>query len=151
MERKPEGPLRRGWTTGACATAATKAAYTALVTGDFPDPVTITLPGGERRKWLENNGFLRHYAELDDALKWRAIRYLCEVGTPPPPWSVERLQEFANCRFHPAEPWQGVAEGGGAARVTTPKAAYDFDFLIFGTGIAIDINARHELRAFASC
>ena len=48
MERKPEGPLRRGWTTGACATAATKAAYTALVTGDFPDPVTITLPGGER-------------------------------------------------------------------------------------------------------
>ncbi len=29
-------PLRRGWTTGACATAATKAAYTALLTGDFP-------------------------------------------------------------------------------------------------------------------
>ncbi len=39
--------LRRGWTTGACATAAVKAAYTALLTGDFPDPVTITLPGGE--------------------------------------------------------------------------------------------------------
>jgi cobalt-precorrin-5B (C1)-methyltransferase len=39
--------LRRGWTTGACATAATKAAYTALLTGRFPDPVTIRLPGGE--------------------------------------------------------------------------------------------------------
>jgi cobalt-precorrin-5B (C1)-methyltransferase len=39
--------LRRGWTTGACATAAVKAAYTALLTGEFPDPVTITLPGGE--------------------------------------------------------------------------------------------------------
>lgn len=39
--------LRRGWTTGACATAATKAAFTALLTGRFPDPVTITLPGGE--------------------------------------------------------------------------------------------------------
>lgn len=38
--------LRRGWTTGACATAATKAALTALVTGDFPDPVSITLPKG---------------------------------------------------------------------------------------------------------
>ncbi|MFI6864250.1 cobalt-precorrin-5B (C(1))-methyltransferase [Streptomyces sp. NPDC050421] len=38
--------LRPGWTTGACATAATTAAYTALLTGDFPDPVTITLPGG---------------------------------------------------------------------------------------------------------
>ncbi|MFO1090260.1 MAG: cobalt-precorrin-5B (C(1))-methyltransferase [Hyphomicrobiales bacterium] len=39
--------LRRGWTTGACATAATKAAYAALLTGAFPDPVSITLPKGE--------------------------------------------------------------------------------------------------------
>ncbi|MDR3516037.1 MAG: cobalt-precorrin-5B (C(1))-methyltransferase [Azospirillaceae bacterium] len=40
--------LRRGWTTGACATAATRAAYQALLTGGFPDPVSITLPRGER-------------------------------------------------------------------------------------------------------
>lgn len=44
---KPEGELRRGWTTGACATAAVKAAFAALRTGQFPDPVTITLPKGE--------------------------------------------------------------------------------------------------------
>ncbi|MGJ8569787.1 MAG: cobalt-precorrin-5B (C(1))-methyltransferase [Hoeflea sp.] len=44
---KPATALRRGWTTGACATAATKAALTALLTGDFPDPVQITLPKGE--------------------------------------------------------------------------------------------------------
>lgn len=48
MARKPEGPLRRGWTTGACATAATKAAYSALLTGAFPDPVAIRLPKGEQ-------------------------------------------------------------------------------------------------------
>jgi cobalt-precorrin-5B (C1)-methyltransferase len=36
--------LRYGWTTGACATAATTSAYTALLTGEFPDPVTIDLP-----------------------------------------------------------------------------------------------------------
>ena len=45
---KPEQALRRGWTTGACATAATKAALTALCTGQFPDPVEITLPKGEK-------------------------------------------------------------------------------------------------------
>ena len=47
MIRKAGSALRRGWTTGACATAATKAAYTALLTGVFPDPVTIALPNGE--------------------------------------------------------------------------------------------------------
>jgi cobalt-precorrin-5B (C1)-methyltransferase len=41
-------PLRRGWTTGTCATAAAKAAYMALLTGAFPDPVEVTLPQGER-------------------------------------------------------------------------------------------------------
>ena len=39
--------LRRGWTTGSCATAATRAAFEGLVAGHFPDPVTVTLPGGQ--------------------------------------------------------------------------------------------------------
>jgi cobalt-precorrin-5B (C1)-methyltransferase len=42
-------PLRRGWTTGACATAAARAAFTALATGrPPPDPVEIALPSGRR-------------------------------------------------------------------------------------------------------
>src|SRR3954462_3750909 len=41
-------PLRRGWTTGACATAAAKTAFEALLTGRFPDPVEIVLPRGQR-------------------------------------------------------------------------------------------------------
>jgi len=47
MERQ-QRPLRRGWTTGTCAAAAAKAAFTALLTGEFPDPVEVTLPRGER-------------------------------------------------------------------------------------------------------
>ncbi len=41
-------PLRRGWTTGSCAAAASRAAYQALLTGEFPDPVAVLLPGGAR-------------------------------------------------------------------------------------------------------
>lgn len=40
-------PLRRGWTTGACATAAVKAALMALWGDGFPEVVSITLPKGE--------------------------------------------------------------------------------------------------------
>lgn len=45
--RKPDRPLRRGWTTGACATAAAAAAFRALETGTFADDITITLPKGQ--------------------------------------------------------------------------------------------------------
>ena len=38
--------LRRGWTTGACAAAAARAAAEGFLSGHFPDPVTIHLPGG---------------------------------------------------------------------------------------------------------
>ncbi|MDD9800697.1 MAG: cobalt-precorrin-5B (C(1))-methyltransferase [Gammaproteobacteria bacterium] len=41
-------PLRYGWTTGACAAAAAKAAYTALLCGRFAESVGITLPRGEK-------------------------------------------------------------------------------------------------------
>ncbi len=47
MTAPPEQPLRRGWTTGACATAALKAALTALWTGQPAATVTIRLPRGE--------------------------------------------------------------------------------------------------------
>ena len=40
--------LRKGWTTGTCAAAAARAAYEALLTGTFPETVTVTLPGGAR-------------------------------------------------------------------------------------------------------
>ena len=47
MAREETAPLRRGWTTGACAAAAARAAFAALLTGRFPDPVTIRLPRGQ--------------------------------------------------------------------------------------------------------
>jgi len=51
--------LRRGWTTGTCAAAASKAACLALVSGKFPDMVEVTLPGGQRPSFalaLEERG-----------------------------------------------------------------------------------------------
>ncbi|MGB8278243.1 MAG: cobalt-precorrin-5B (C(1))-methyltransferase [Methylovirgula sp.] len=52
MDQEPiNRPLRYGWTTGSCATAATRAAFGALLTGQFADPVEIVLPGGARAQF----------------------------------------------------------------------------------------------------
>ena len=45
---RPEGPLRRGWTTGTCAAAAARSAFHALLTGSFPASVVVRLPKGEK-------------------------------------------------------------------------------------------------------
>src|SRR3569623_3272063 len=60
-ETPEDRPLRRGWTTGACATAATRSALAALLGDGFEDPVTITLPGGQQPAFA-----LAHEARGDD-------------------------------------------------------------------------------------
>jgi cobalt-precorrin-5B (C1)-methyltransferase len=46
MARQATTTPGRGWTTAACAAAAARAAFTAMASGRFPDPVSIRLPRG---------------------------------------------------------------------------------------------------------
>lgn len=63
MRDEPK-PLRRGWTTGACATAATRAALMQLWGEGFPDKARITLPKGERPEFsLSHKSFGADWAE----------------------------------------------------------------------------------------
>ncbi|SHN15993.1 cobalt-precorrin-5B (C(1))-methyltransferase [Chitinophaga sp. CF418] len=48
LQPVPEGPLRQGYTTGACATACTKAALLSLITQEPVTEIEITLPLGEK-------------------------------------------------------------------------------------------------------
>jgi cobalt-precorrin-5B (C1)-methyltransferase len=71
MAGQETSPLRRGWTTGACAAAAARAAYAALLTGQFPDPVTIRLPRGQKPSFplalAEVNGAVARAGIIKDA------------------------------------------------------------------------------------
>jgi cobalt-precorrin-5B (C1)-methyltransferase len=49
MRGQHSGALQRGWTTGACAAAGGRAAFAALLTGRFSDPVLLRLPRGVGR------------------------------------------------------------------------------------------------------
>ncbi|TNC68028.1 cobalt-precorrin-5B (C(1))-methyltransferase [Rubellimicrobium roseum] len=68
-------PLRRGWTTGACATAATRAALLRLWGGAFPDSVTITLPRGEMPTFV--------LAHCDAGEGWAEAGIVKDAGDDP--------------------------------------------------------------------
>ena len=62
--------LKYGWTTGACATAAAKAAYLALKRGFFSDRVTITLPQGKRVSFrIFNHKILDRHCAIASVIK----------------------------------------------------------------------------------
>ena len=111
-EIPPEGDrrLKYGWTTGACATAAARAAYCALVTGRFPDPVEIVLPKGERPHFA-----LAASAREDGQARAAIIK---DAGDDPDVTHGALIE--AAVRF--AAPGSGVAfrAGDGVGRVTLP-------------------------------
>ncbi len=103
--------LRRGWTTGACATAAARAAYEALLTGVFPDPVEIVLPGGQRP------AFALALHELGPGFARGRGRSRTPATIPTSPtarWSIATVR--------PAAPGAGLVfrAGEGVGMVTRP-------------------------------
>src|SRR3954470_6091658 len=102
--------LRYGWTTGACATAATAAAYTALLTGSFPDPVRITLPKGQQP------AFALDREELGDG--WASASVVKDAGDDPDVTHGALIN--ATVRPGPAGSGGGFAAGPGVGTVTKP-------------------------------
>jgi cobalt-precorrin-5B (C1)-methyltransferase len=102
--------LRSGWTTGACATAATTAAYTALLTGEFPDPVTITLPKGQQPS------FALAREELGEG--WAMAAIVKDAGDDP---DVTHLALVGSTVRH-GPPGSGVtfSAGPGVGTITLP-------------------------------
>ena len=102
--------LRRGWTTGACATAAAKAAYEALLGGSFPDPVAIRLPRGLRAE------FPLAASCLDETTASAAV--IKDAGDDP---DVTHGAEI-KCTVARTAPGTGIsyAAGNGVGTVTLP-------------------------------
>ncbi|GMA39873.1 cobalt-precorrin-5B (C(1))-methyltransferase [Mobilicoccus caccae] len=106
--------LRPGWTTGACATAAATSAAAALFTGEFLDPVTITLPKGHTPAFA-----LTTEASGTDARgPWATAAITKDAGDDP---DVTHLAVI-EVTVRPGEPGSGVTfvAGSGVGTVTLP-------------------------------
>jgi len=102
--------LRRGWTTGSCATAAAKAAYQALLGHGFPDPVTITLPGGQTPAFA--------LALQDEGGDWASAGVVKDAGDDPD--VTHGVVVRARVRQGPAGSGITFAAGEGVGTVTRP-------------------------------
>lgn len=105
-----EQPLRRGWTTGTCSAAAAKAACAALLTGHFPDPVEVTLPGGQRP------AFALARWELGDG--WARAAVVKDAGDDPD--VTHGAVMTATVRRRPAGSGVTFLAGPGVGTVTRP-------------------------------
>jgi len=110
MSERPPGPLRRGWTTGACAAAAAAAAFAAVLTGRFADPVTVVLPGGRRPSFA-----LAHRALLPDGAAAGVIK---DAGDDPD--VTHGALVLATVRPRPAGTGVAFRAGEGVGTVTRP-------------------------------
>ena len=109
MTDKPK-ELRRGWTTGACAAAAAKAACSALLGRGFLDPVSITLPKGQEPSFA-----LETTAQGND---WAEAGIIKDAGDDPDVThgalilaKVSRGEAGQGLRFH---------AGSGVGTITKP-------------------------------
>ncbi|MCM0018952.1 MAG: NAD(P)/FAD-dependent oxidoreductase [Tagaea sp.] len=101
------------------------------------------LPEINPHRWAEFAGYLRHYPDLPDAAKWALSRRFRLMDQPPTADAVDGCKAFANFAVHPGRGWTG-AEG---TRIETTMGPLDADFLIFATGIRVDLALRPELAA----
>jgi FAD-dependent urate hydroxylase len=108
------------------------------------------LPLINPNRWIEFAGFLRHFGDLDDAMKWRFMKIIFDMNQPPPQDAVERCARFANFTLHLGSPIEAVTFSEEGIQLKTPNGPARVDFLIVAVGFAVDLTARPELSRIAS-
>ena len=98
--------------------------------------------------WMNFAGLLGHFEELTDLERWRFMRrILGELPVPPTQDGYWRCRKYENFAWHANCGWRSVREASGGAKVQANRRGFEFDFIIFATGVETDLSARSELAA----
>lgn len=105
------------------------------------------LPLQNPRRWMEFSGFLAHYPELPDAMRWAYMKRLYDIGQPPPVPTFERATSLPGFFMHPGSEWTDLRMLGNdrIAIKTSQGRSFEFDFIIAATGMVVDMALRPEL------
>jgi hypothetical protein len=98
---------------------------------------------------MEFSGFLAHYPELPDAMRWAYMKRLYDISQPPPVPTFERATSLPGFFMHPGSDWTDVRAAGDEkiAIKTSQGRSFEFDFIIAATGMVVDMALRPELSA----
>lgn len=107
------------------------------------------LPRVNPYRWMEFVGFLQHHADLPDSERWAFAKHILDLNQPPPQETFLRTAKHAGFHLHPDNHWQALEVTAHGVKITTRDYELEVDFVIVGTGFAIDFSARPELQAFA--
>lgn len=107
------------------------------------------LPRINPYRWMENGGFLGHFAALPDLDRWRFMKRVFDLNQPPPQDTYWRCRRHAGFALRMGCPWTGARMDDEEIVIDTPDGALRFDYLIVGTGFRVDLTLRPELRHFA--
>jgi FAD-dependent urate hydroxylase len=101
-------------------------------------------------RWLTFAGFLRHLSDLDDPWRWRFMARILAMreGFPQATW--DRCACHPAFRFRPGADWTDIHATADSVSIATPDGDCAADFVICGTGIAVDFAQRPELRRIAA-
>lgn len=101
-------------------------------------------------RYLEKAGYLRHFASMSDADKWRWIQVVFRFGQPPTQDGVDRCAAFPNFALHAGASWSDVEDTPEGVRVTgSDGSVATFDHLFIGCGFSMDPRNRPELAPLA--
>lgn len=103
------------------------------------------MPTVNPHRAVEYHGFLGHFADLDDAVRWEVARFFDGADQPPAPDGYRRAVRHPNLRIHAGAPWDELRCTDGTIEVATPKGTFTWDRIICATGARIDLGARPEL------
>lgn len=105
------------------------------------------LPTVNPYRWFEFPGFVGHFYELDDAMKWKYLRGLLARDQPPPQAAFDRAASFPNFHLHPETGWITAHDTANGVEIDTPRGTLTFDYVIFATGMKRDFRLRADLAS----
>jgi FAD-dependent urate hydroxylase len=109
-----------------------------------------SLPRINPIRFMENAGFLGHFADLDDASKYTVIDHFLSYGQPPTNDTYNRAAAYPRFSLHLGSGWNAVSETPEGVRVETSEGTFLFDFLVLSTGLRTDAKLRPELALLAA-